>query len=156
MKKSFSELWLFFLVSLLILSCFYSWSKRFANVDIVFSKFLTKVIEFKDAMKQLNIKTADEQIDFISRSIITVYQTSKPLKKAVQENCKASIYTFFGNPIYRDVKTIKSLMIDNKLCLNYEDFERISKEIENTMSELNHHEKQKEFKIIMFHTIFRF
>lgn len=28
-------------------------------------------------------------------------------------------------------------MIDNKLCLKYEDFERISKEIENTMSKFN-------------------
>lgn len=136
LKKSFSELWLFFLVSLGIISGFYSLSKRFANIEVVFSKSLDKVIEFKEAMQRLNIKTADEQIDFISRSIIAVYQTSRPLKKAVQENCKASLYTFFGNPIYRDIKNIKSLMIDNKLCLNYEDFERVSLEVKDTMSEL--------------------
>lgn len=137
LKKSFNELWLFFLTCLGLLSCFYFLSKRFANVDVAFSKTLDKVIEFKEAMQKLNIKTADEQIDFISRSALTVYQTSRPLKKDVQTDCKVSIYTFFVNPIYRDVTKIKSLMIDNKLCLNYEDFEKISKEIENTMSELN-------------------
>lgn len=137
LNKSYNELSPFISLIIVVLYIFYILCKKLANLNLVYPKTLDKVIEFKNAMQKLNIKTADEQIDFISRSIITVYQTSKPLKKDVQENCKASIYTFFGNPIYRDTKKIKSLMIDNKLCLNYEDFERINKEIENTMSELN-------------------
>lgn len=137
LNKSYNELSPFISLTIIVLYLFYIICKKLANLNLVYPKTLDKVIEFKYAMQQLNIKTADEQIDFISRSLLTVYRTNNPLKETTQTNCKASIYTFFGNPIYRDVIIIKSLMIDNKLCLKYEDFEQISKEIENTMSKFN-------------------
>lgn len=94
-----------------------------SKINIVKPITLKKVILFSEAMKNIPISDFNEKIKFISIRNINLYFTTTSLAHTTAENVTVKRQIMLNN-----TKTLKYYNGDNRLCIDFDDYEQILQE----------------------------
>lgn len=96
-------------------------------------QLLEKVISFNPAIDQLDILYNEKAIDFVKNNKIKIYLADEPFsrKEEIRENCFAKYIYYAGDAIHFNRGKIEQYLGQNRLCFDYNDFEKYKDELKN-------------------------
>ncbi len=96
-------------------------------------QLLEKIISFNPAIDQLDILYNEKAIDFVKNNKIKIYLVDKPFsrKEEIRENCLAKYIYYAGDTIHFNKGKIEQYLGQNRLCFDYNDFEKYKDELKN-------------------------
>lgn len=96
-------------------------------------QLLEKVISFNPAIDQLDILYNEKAIDFVKNNKIKIYLVDEPFsrKEEMRENCFVKYIYYAGDTIHFNKKKIEQYLGQNRLCFDYNDFEKYKDELKN-------------------------
>ncbi len=99
------------------------------RLNLVLPVTLPKVIEFSHAMQTLRILNFDKQVDFLSEKDVHIFLAPNPILQTTAQHLLVKKYIALQNR-----KTLKFYNGDNRLCLDFDDYEQLLREQEELSS----------------------
>lgn len=99
-----------------------------ANLNWSWPVTLPKVVEFRSAMRRLNVTDPAAEIDCVRRHKLPVFIAQSPLRKNEQESVPAKLYAF-AHHTFSENNVFERHIGKQTLCLDAEDFARVADKV---------------------------